>query len=288
MTTLAARRIDTGVGVQVEAVRHVYVVNGAEVVALHRADLSIAPGESVALLGPSGSGKSTLLSLLAGLLRPTAGQLFVGGDDIAQMNERDLLSFRANRVGVVVQTPGRNLLGYATGEDNVRFAQRGVRRFRRAEIPAPGELLDRLGLAALRTVRAGRLSGGEQQRLAVAVGLSGAPGLLLADEPTSQLDARNRDALVELLQTVSTRFGTTVVIVTHDPTVALAFGRTLTFTDGRIEATGQHREQHVVVAADGSVALPTDLRSLLPPGRMVRVIRKSKGVELVVDDDGQR
>ena len=281
--TLTGRRIDSGVGIAVEGVRHVYVVDGAPVVALERADLAISPGESVALLGPSGSGKSTLLSLLAGLLRPTEGRLFVGGDDVAAMNERELLSFRANRVGIVVQKPGRNLLSYATGEANVRFAQRGVRRFRRSELPEPGELLGRLGLSALAAARAGSLSGGEQQRLAVAIGLAAAPGLLLADEPTSQLDAHNRDLLVDLLAEVSTRFGTTVVVVTHDPKVADAFGRTLTFRDGRIDHGKQGRAQHVVVAPDGSVALPSDLQRLLPPGQRLRVVRRATGIELVID-----
>lgn len=206
----------------------------ATLVALDDVSLEVAAGESVAVLGPSGSGKSTLMSILAGLLRPTSGRLLIGGDDVSVMSQRDLLRLRAHGVGVILQNPARNLLAYATVLDNIRFAQRGVRRPRRGQLPDPLSLLDRLGLADFAERRAGRLSGGEQQRLAVAIGLANAPGLVLADEPTSQLDAANREAVVALLGRATGEFGTTLVAVTHDPEVAAALGRTVHIVQGRL------------------------------------------------------
>ena len=128
------------------------------------------------------------------------------------------------------------------------------------------------------------MSGGEAQRLAVAVALASAPGLLLVDEPTSQLDRPNRDRVVEMLGTVTRRFGTTLVAVTHDADVAQALGRTVTIVGGRADDHGQRREQFVQVSGEGSVQLPEDVLGALPPGSTARVVRKPDGVELVRHD----
>jgi ABC-type lipoprotein export system ATPase subunit len=274
-------RIESGLGVQCDRLRHVYQVDGAEVVALHDIDITVRSGESVALLGPSGSGKSTLLTLLAGLLRPTSGRLFIGGDDTTRMSERELLNLRAQRIGILVQGPGRNLLPYGTAVDNVRFAQRGVRGFRRADLPEPTRLLTSLGLGDLAHTPAGRMSGGEQQRLAVALAMASAPGLLLADEPTSQLDRVNRDRVIEMLQTITSQFGTTLIAVTHDEDVAAALGRTVTIVEGRADDRDQQRAQFVPIGLDGSVQLPTDVLDVLRPGTSARLVRKPDGIELI-------
>ncbi len=277
--------LETGIGVRCEGLRHVYRIDGADVVALESVGLTVRAGECVGILGASGSGKSTLLTLLAGLLRPTSGHLYIGADDVALMNERDLLAFRGQRIGVVLQNPSRNLLPYGTGVDNVAFAQRAARGYRRAQLTAPRELLNRLGLADLGGQRVSRMSGGEQQRLSVAIGMAAAPGLLLADEPTSQLDSGNRDRVVELLGRIGAEFGTTVVVVTHDPEVAGALGRTITIHEGRADDGGQVLEQFGTVGADGSVRLPPDVLDRLPPGTRVRVVRKPGGVELIREAD---
>ncbi len=284
MTATDRVGLQTGLAVSCRALHHVYHLDGEEVVALDSVDLTVRAGESVALLGPSGSGKSTLLTLLAGLLRPTSGQLYIGGDDIARMTERELLGLRSQRVGVVVQGPSRNLLPYGTAEDNIAFAQRAVRGSRRSDLPPPAELLDQLGLQDLSGQVVGRMSGGEAQRLAVAVALAGGPGLLLADEPTSQLDRPNRDRVVEMLHTVTRRFGTTLVAVTHDADVAQALGRTVTIVGGRADDHGQRREQFVQVSVAGAVQLPDDVLDALPPGSTARLVRKPDGVELVRHD----
>jgi putative ABC transport system ATP-binding protein len=227
-----------GIDVRCVGVNQVFELDGEQVVALVDVDLHISAGQSVALFGPSGSGKSTLTALLAGLRRPSSGHVWLGHDELSARPERQLLRIRGRRIGVVVQNPSRSLLPYGTAEDNILFAQRAVDRSRRREIVAPITLLHQLGLAELAGQRAGRLSGGEQQRLSIAVAMAGSPQLLLADEPTSQLDRYNRDLVVELLAYVVAQFGTTVVVVTHDPVVADAMHRRVTLAEGRVVADG--------------------------------------------------
>ncbi len=232
---LADQQPDTdAVRVEAVALTHVYVLPDESVTALEDVNFTVRPGDRLAVLGPSGSGKSTLLTLLAGLHRPTSGQLRVGEDDLATLSERALLGLRGTRIATVVQNPGRNLLPYATAEDNIRFAQRPIPRSRRARLPRPGELLERLGLTELAGRPIARLSGGEQQRLGIAVGLARSPGLLLLDEPTSQLDRAGRDRVLALLERVTADGACTTIAVTHDPAVADAMGAALTLADGRV------------------------------------------------------
>lgn len=236
MTTITSTT--RGAGVHCVDVDHVYRLDGQDVVALRDVSLDVAASETVALFGPSGSGKSTLLSLLAGLRRPTTGAVWVGDRNIAALSERQLLRMRGRQIGFVVQNPSRSLLPYGTAEDNIFFAQRATPRKARAALTPPRDLLAALGLEQLAGQRVAQLSGGEQQRLSVAVGMAGSPRLLLADEPTSQLDSHNRDAVVDLLRRVVATWGTTMVVVTHDPAVADAMDRRVTLTEGRLVAPG--------------------------------------------------
>ena len=276
--------LETGLALHCEELHHVYAADTGDTVALDAVTLTVRAGETIAVLGPSGSGKSTLLAVVAGLLRPTSGQVYVGGDDLTLMSERELVALRAQRLGVVIQDPARNLLPYGTAEDNVRFAQRGVRGFRRATLPTPSELLDALGLSHLRGRPVGAFSGGEQQRLAVAMGMANTPGLLLVDEPTSQLDESNRDAVVDLIGVIGRQFGTTVVVVTHDPGVTERIGRTITITRGIASDDSQNLAQHLYVDRDGRVELPEDVQRQLPPGSRARIVRRPHGVELVREE----
>ncbi len=256
--------------VHCEGLVHIYRREGEDVVAVRGVDLDVESGEQVALLGPSGSGKSTLLSMFGGLLRPSAGRLRVGDLDLARASERELRRLRGATVGLVLQGAARNVLPYGTVADNVRFAQRGVGR--RAALD-PRELLDALGAGDLHDAPVARLSVGELQRVALAVAQSTRPGLLLADEPTSQLDTSARDQVLRVLERVGEEFGTTVVIVTHDAEVGLALGRTVTMRDGRVGAEGRRGEDFAVVGRDGSVHLPEDLIDSWPPGTLVKVVR---------------
>jgi putative ABC transport system ATP-binding protein len=270
-----------GVPVRCEGVVHIYAANGKDiddVVALRGVDLDIDPGELIALLGPSGSGKSTVLGLLAGMLRPSAGRVLIGEHDVGRMSQRALARLRGALVATVLQEPSRNLLPYATVRQNVRFAQRGG---------SADELIERLGLASLADEPAGRLSGGEQQRVAIAAAVAGGAGLLLADEPTSALDADGRLQVLNLLEQVNQEFGTTVVVVTHDSFVASRMSRTVTIRDGRVGAEGRHGREYAVVGRDGVLQLPPDILEHFPPGTLLQVTRHPDGVDLRVrPDDG--
>jgi ABC-type lipoprotein export system ATPase subunit len=224
----------TGVAVRCERLGKVYATEADEVVALRSVDLEVAAGARLAVLGPSGSGKSTLLTLLAGLQRPTSGRLYVGDHELSSSTERELLGLRGQVIATVVQNPGRNLIPYGSAEENIRFAQRAVPRSRRRDLPGPEELLSGLGLAGLGGRPVAGLSGGEQQRVSIAVGLACRPGLLLLDEPTSQLDARNRDHVVDLLARMASDVGSTMVAVTHDADVSQALGRSIVLSDGAL------------------------------------------------------
>jgi putative ABC transport system ATP-binding protein len=251
------------------------------VTALRGVDLTVAEAETVALLGPSGAGKSTLLWLFAGLLRPTAGIVEVCSRRLSDLTPKSAAEMRLRDVGVVMQNPGRNLLPYETAIGNLLIAQVPTRRSWAAKRRRSAALLDSVGLANLARRPAGRLSGGEQQRLAVAVALANGPRLLLADEPTSQLDHGSAAAVIDLIRAANQDLGTTVVVVTHDQAVGSALGRTVTIRDGRVGTEGHAGEDFLVVSRDGSVQLPTEvLEAALPPGSLARAIPTAEGVEL--------
>lgn len=269
-----------GVAIHCEGVVHLYPSPEGDVVALRGVDLDVDGGEAVALLGPSGSGKSTMLALLSGLLRPSAGRIRVGTYDLPRLSNRQLLRLRATDISLVLQDPARNLLPYATAEQNIGFAQRGARGRKRTALWSPLEVLQQLGMGTLAGQTVSTLSGGEQQRVAIAAGAAVAPTLLLVDEPTSQLDRASRDQVISLLLKVNQELGATVLSVTHDPAVAQAMPRTVSIRDGRIGAEGRRGQEYAVVGRDGSVQLPVDVLEWLPPGTLVQVHRHTQGVDL--------
>ncbi len=266
--------------VRCENLVQIYGMAGQQVTALRGVDLTVTAGETVALLGPSGAGKSTLLWLLAGLLRPTAGLVEVCGRRLTDIKPGAATNMRLREVGIVMQNPGRNLLAYETALGNVLFAQAPTRRTRSVKHRRSLALLEAVGLGPVAGRPAGRLSGGEQQRLAVAIALANGPALLLADEPTSQLDSASAAVVTGLLQAANEDLGTTIIVVTHDQQVGQAFGRTVTIRDGKVGAVGHAGEDYLVVARDGSVQLPPELLDVLPPGTLARAVRLGDGVEL--------
>jgi putative ABC transport system ATP-binding protein len=223
----------SGLAVTVEHLEHRYRTSGEEVLALDDVGFSVPAGTAAAISGPSGSGKSTLTTILAGLQRPTAGRVLVGEAELGALSERQLTVLRAQHLSVVTQRPDRNLIGWATALDNVRFAQRAARGIGRRGLPDPFRILDRLGLSEEAEVLVDRLSGGQRQRLALAAGIATAPDVLLVDEPTSQLDPASAMAVVDVLLVESAK-GTTVVAVTHDPVVAAEMDLRLVLHDGRL------------------------------------------------------
>ena len=217
--------------VSCRAVSKVYA--GAEpVVALDRLDLEAPSGEFLALVGESGSGKSTLLHLLGGIDRPTGGQILVGGRDIGALPERDLVLYRRREVGMVFQF--FNLLAHLTVRENVELPRRLDGR--RDAATRAGELLDRVGLARRAEAHPYELSGGEMQRVAIARALVSGARLLLADEPTGNLDSRNGDSVLALLDEIRQERGVTLFLATHSAAAASRADRMLTVRDGRIPA----------------------------------------------------
>jgi putative ABC transport system ATP-binding protein len=260
-----------GLAIICRRVVQIYRAEGGDVVALAGVDLEIAPGEKVALVGPSGSGKSTLIALLSGLMRPSAGRVQVGLADIGKLTAAELARLRGTDIGVVLQGAGRNLLPYATLEENLWLAQRRARKVRPADVEPADSVAALVGLLGYGHRRIRDLSPGAQQRAALAVGLAASPGLLLVDEPTSQLDHDARDEVLQALDRVNAERGTTIVAVTHDVAVGEAFGRVVTIRDGRVGAEGRGGREFAVVAGDGTVQLPPAMLDNYPPGTLFTV-----------------
>ena len=227
----------------------IYKVDDIEVVALQGLDLSVAVGEMVAIVGASGSGKSTLLNVVGGLDVPSAGRCFVAGNDLTRMSEGQRTIYRCFSVGHIWQQSGRNLLPELTLAENVALPQvmGGVGVGRRAKRTA--ELLELVGMAHHARKKPHQLSGGEQQRGAIAVALANAPTLLLADEPTGELDSVTAGEMFALLRRLNQELKLTTVIVTHDAAIASQADRTLAIRDGRTSTETVRREAPL---ADGA------------------------------------
>jgi putative ABC transport system ATP-binding protein len=262
----------------------IYIAAGIEVQALQGLDLLVEQGEIVALVGASGSGKSTLMNILAGLDTPTAGSVRVAGQDLAAMAARQRLAYRRRTVGFIWQQTSRNLLPYLTAQQNVELPMRlagGRAPSRRARA---AELLDLLGLGDGAGRRPDQMSGGEQQRAAIAVALINEPKVLLADEPTGELDTATAAEVFGALQTANRELGVTVLIVTHDPAVSSVVRRVVAIRDGRtsteihrLATTGddgevaQHAVEYAVLDRAGRLQLPKEMTEPLGMRDLVRL-----------------
>ncbi|GCE19813.1 ABC transporter ATP-binding protein [Dictyobacter kobayashii] len=220
----------------------IYKVADLEVVALQGLDLEVAPGEVMAIVGASGSGKSTLLNILSGLDVPSAGSCIVDGNDLTRLSQAQRINYRRRIVGQIWQQSGRNLLPELSAQANVELPQMlsGVgssQRVKRAK-----ELLELVGLAGKEQKRPTQLSGGEQQRTAIAVALSNDPKVLLADEPTGELDSVTSGEIFSLFRQLNRELGLTIITVTHDATIAAAVDRTIAIRDGRTSTETVRRE----------------------------------------------
>ncbi|MPY58358.1 ABC transporter ATP-binding protein [Streptomyces spongiae] len=234
----------------------IFSTDGVEVQALQGLDLLVREGELMALVGASGSGKSTLMNILAGLDTPTAGAARVADRDLLTMTAKDRLSYRREIVGFVWQQTSRNLLPYLTAAQNVALPMQlsGSRTHRRrARSERALELLELLEVADCRDRRPHEMSGGQQQRVAIAVALANAPKVLLADEPTGELDSHTGEQIFAAFRTANEHLGTTIVIVTHDQAVAGEVRRTVAIRDGRTSTEVLRRTE--IDAATGQEAV---------------------------------
>ncbi|GGZ54028.1 ABC transporter ATP-binding protein [Streptomyces bluensis] len=233
----------------------IFSTDGVEVQALQGLDLLVREGELMALVGSSGSGKSTLMNILAGLDTPTAGAARVAGHDLLTMTAKDRLRYRREIVGFVWQQTSRNLLPYLTAAQNVALPMQlgGARTRRRDRSERALELLELLEVADCRDRRPQEMSGGQQQRVAIAVALANAPKVLLADEPTGELDSHTGEQIFAAFRTANEHLGTTIVIVTHDQAVAGEVRRTVAIRDGRTSTEVLRRTE--IDAATGQEAV---------------------------------
>ena len=292
MAELDALRMDTprssgagygdGALILCDRLVRIYSAEDIEVQALQGLDLVISPGELTALVGASGSGKSTLMNILAGLDAPTAGVVRVAGHDLGSMSAPQRLLYRRSVVGFIWQQTSRNLLPYLTGLQNVQLplrlagASRSVRRTR-----AP-ELLEILGVGHCAGRRPDQMSGGEQQRVTIGVALANSPSLLLADEPTGELDTETAASVFGALQTANSELGVTVLIVTHDPEVSGMVRRVIAIRDGRTstetlrpdspDGSGLgHAVEYAVLDRFGRLQLPYEMTDGLGMRERVRL-----------------
>jgi putative ABC transport system ATP-binding protein len=276
----------------------IYKVADLEVVALQGLDLVVEAGEFIALVGASGSGKSTLMNILAGLDIPSAGRAMVAGHDLGDMGRRQRTNYRRRVIGFVWQQTARNLLAYLTARQNVELPLllNGVGRAQREARAA--DLLGRVGLGDRGDHRPEALSGGEQQRVAIAVALANEPAVLFADEPTGELDTATAREVFELLRSVNQELGVTIVVVTHDPLVSEQVSRTIAIRDGRtstetlrrraVTDAGDHHvisEEYAVLDRAGRLQLPRAHVEALGLERRVRLVLEADHISVWPDRD---
>ncbi|HEY7416486.1 MAG TPA: ABC transporter ATP-binding protein [Ktedonobacteraceae bacterium] len=221
----------------------IYENDDLQVVALRGLDLEIVAGEMLTIVGASGSGKSTLMNILGGLDTPTAGHVQVAGHDLRSLNEKQQTRYRARVIGQIWQQSGRNLIADLNIADNIDLPQilNGTRASRARKHTR--ELLEMVGLAQMAKKKPAQLSGGEQQRAALAVALANQPALLLADEPTGELDSVTTQQIMTSLRHINQNLGTTILIVTHDVAVASLMDRTIAIRDGRTSTETVRRKE---------------------------------------------
>ena len=222
--------------IQLEGLTKAYNVGTpVETEVLHGLDLSLAQGEFAALIGPSGSGKSTLLNIIGLLERPTGGRLSIAGRDTASLSEAEITALRGRSIGVVFQF--HHLLPAFSAHENVTLPAIIARGVSDDEAEATAlQLLDAVGLKAHAHKKPGELSGGQQQRVAIARALASKPSIILADEPTGNLDSKTSDDVIGLLKMTSQQFHQTIVMITHNPEIAAQADRVIRIEDGQIVA----------------------------------------------------
>lgn len=295
--------------IECENLVKIYKTRDLEVVALQGLDLTVDRGELMAIIGNSGSGKSTLLNMLGGLDRPSAGRLLVDGKDLLKFSDSNLVNYKRETVGFVWQNNARNLIPFMTAQENIELPMMLIRvkdRRKRAL-----QLLEMVGLLNRRNNRLGQLSGGEQQRVAIAIALANNPKLLLADEPTGSVDTRTADMILDVLRNLNRDLRVTVVIVTHDRQLSRKVDRVVAIRDGRTssefirkksyseelaemkagfvpEDSGETHEELAVLDKTGRIQLPAEyIQALGLKGRnKVKVELEEGRIVLYTPQDG--
>ncbi len=278
----------------------IYKIADLEVVALRGLDLVVDRGEVIAIVGASGSGKTTLLNILAGYDSPSAGGVSVGDKDLLRMKGRDVEGYRRNEVGFVWQQTSRNLFPYLTSLENVALPMMLTDLPTKERAQRANELLELVGLGHRKDHTPEKLSGGEQQRVAIGVALANHPPLLLADEPTGELDDATAGEILDLFGAVNQELDTTIVIVTHDPDIAYKVGRVVMIRDGKTSTeirrkvtyqrvqsetdTDEPLEEFTLVDASGRVQIPKEILEQLKIKERAKLVVEDGKVTIVSGD----
>ena len=258
-----------------------------EVQALQGLDVTVHEGEMLGIVGASGSGKSSLLNVLGGLDRPTGGRALVGKQDLGRLSESEIDEYRRKTVGFVWQQGARNLIPYLTAVENIELPLTLSGQVGKATHERALELLELVGLLDRKGHRLEELSGGEQQRIAIAIALANRPLLLLADEPTGELDTVTAQTIYDLLRDLNKRLGLTMVIVSHDPSIAQHVDRVVAVRDGKLASEtvrvqksdgGEHHVELSVLDAAGRVQLPREYLEQFNIKRRVTIETTAEGI----------
>jgi ABC-type lipoprotein export system ATPase subunit len=267
----------------------IYQTVDVETFALSGLDLTVEKGEVLAIVGPSGSGKSTLLNILGGLDSPTSGEAIVGGVDLLSLTPESLVRYRREVVGFVWQQNARNLLPYISAFQNVCLPMKVAGFERRIQDKRAYKLLEAVGVTERMHHRSVELSGGEQQRVAIAIALANSPGLLLADEPTGSVDSQTAHTIIDLFKDLAKNFGVTIIIVTHDPDISRFVDRTIAIFDGRTSFERVRRngfeksvghDEYIIVDKAGRMQIPPDVIEHMGIGDRVRLRRTDDHIEI--------
>ena len=294
--------------IECENLVKIYKTSEVEVIALQGLDLVVEEGEMMAMIGKSGSGKTTILNILGGLDVPTAGRCVVNGRDLLKMKPRERVVYKRKTVGFVWQNNARNLLPYLSAEENVMLPM--VLTSRKEKMKRAGKLLEMVGLYHRRKNRLDQLSGGEQQRVAIAIALANEPVLLLADEPTGSVDSKTADMIFDIFRDLNRQLNQTIVIVTHDTRLSAKVDRVVNIRDGRTSSEfirkisyseelaalqqqqlqkGQTHTEWLVLDRAGRLQLPQEYieqLSIAVPGRMLSVMEGDR-IVLLKDEPGK-
>ena len=272
----------------------IYQIGDLEVLALQGLEFSVNTGEMVGIVGVSGSGKTTLLNVLGGLVRPSAGQVIINGHHLLKLSDHALNRYRRTEVGFVWQQGARNLIPYLSALENVQFPMTLGGTFGREARERAKSLLEMVGLAERMDHYLQALSGGEQQRVAIAVALANNPSLLLADEPTGELDSVTAQTIYDALRELNRQLGLTILIVSHDPQLARQVDRVVAIRDGKTatetvraqQKTGAENddseveqfEELTMLDSAGRLQLPKSYREALHIGDRVQMELRDDGV----------
>ncbi len=238
--------------VQADNLMKIYKTKDIEVVALQGLDLTVEAGELMAIIGNSGSGKSTFLNMLGGLDKPSAGKLYVDGQNLFSMTEKQLVDYKRKTVGFVWQNNARNLFPFLTAMENVMVPMQ-ISAGRKCKERAL-ELLDMVGLSHKKKNKLSQLSGGEQQRVAIAIAVANSPKLLLADEPTGSVDSKTSDYILDLFRRLNREWGQTIILVTHDVMLSKKVQRVAAIRDGKISSERILKETYTDLLSSGGAS----------------------------------